>query len=349
MQSPKLILTIITLFHVGISAMAYCFPERDTLIHSEKFTDSVLHTLTKENIKPSPEKVTLISAYTRDGFRDLFSRFEYLPDIPYAQQINPQAEAFMEDYIIKHQKYLLQLQQKGGLYFNLIESVLREYGLPMELKYLAVIESGLKSNVVSHAGAGGPWQLMPFTGREYGLIVNRHQDERFDYTKSSHAAARLLLDLYSEFQDWLLVLAAYNGGKGRLVSAMKKSGKKDFWSIQQYLPEESRNHVKKFIATHYVMESGDPYRLMSILVPKQNPAHLTDMENKLISGRYRADILSDIIHMSKAEFNQLNPTFATQLITHGETMLILPSDKMRLFEQKKDDILQKSVESLLRE
>jgi membrane-bound lytic murein transglycosylase D len=329
------------------SAIPYC--TTDTLILSQKNTDSLLLSIQKEKSVPSSEKVKFIEAYTHDGFRDLFSRFEYLPHIPYAEQINPQAEAFMEDYIRKNKKRLSKIQQDGLIYFNLMESILRQYGLPVELKYLAVIESHLKYNAVSRAGAVGPWQLMPFTAREYGLTVSRYKDERLDYTKSTHAAARILLDIYRDFKDWLLVLAAYNGGKGRVYAAIKKSGSKDFWSLQTKLPEESRNHVKKFIATHYVMESGDPFQLISILQNKDSSSTKSVLEHFVVKGRIREEILVKEIGMTMKEFSELNPAFQIQLFKKGETVLSLMPDKMRLFQEKKDLILQKSVESLLAE
>src|SRR5690606_30506303 len=118
------------------------------------------------------------------------------------------------------------------------------------------IESNLKSNALSSAGARGPWQFMDYTAREYGLQVNRMIDDRIDYGKSTHAASKYLLSLYKDLKDWLLVIAAYNGGPGRVYSAIKRSGSRNFWDLQYYLPEESRNHVKKFIATHYIMEAA---------------------------------------------------------------------------------------------
>jgi membrane-bound lytic murein transglycosylase D len=349
MPIRKLIAALILVFaHIGM-ASATPHLNTDTLILSPKNTDSLLVSVQKERSTPSPEKVKFIEAYTHDGFRDLFSRFEYLPNIPYAEQINPQAEAFMEDYVRKNKKVLSQLQQDGLIYFNLMESILRQYGLPVELKYLAVIESHLKFNAVSSAGAVGPWQLMPSTAREYGLTVNRYKDERLDYTKSTHAAARLLLNLYRDFHDWLLVLAAYNGGKGRVISAIKKSGSKIFWSLQTKLPEESRNHVKKFIATHYVMESGDPFKLIPVLQSKDSLLTPSGLERFVVKGRYRPEILVHEIGMNMKDFNELNPAFQISLFTKGEAVLTLATDKMRLFHEKKAIILQKTIESLLAE
>jgi membrane-bound lytic murein transglycosylase D len=122
------------------------------------------------------------------------------------------------------------------------------------LKYLAVIESELKTSALSCVGALGPWQLMPETAQDLGLKINRHVDERTNYSKSTKAAALYLKDLYAKFGDWLLVLAAYNSGPGPVYAAIHKSGSKNFWALQDYLPAETRGHVKRFIATHYHFE-----------------------------------------------------------------------------------------------
>ena len=138
--------------------------------------------------------------------------------------------------------------------FSIIDSVLGIYHLPLELKYLAVIESELKPTALSHVGARGPWQLMPATAQVLGLKTSHQNDERTNYYKSTIAAAKYLRDLYAQFNDWLLVLAAYNGGPKPVYNAIQKSGSKNFWVLQNYLPAESRDHVKKFIATHYYFE-----------------------------------------------------------------------------------------------
>ena len=172
-------------------------------------------------------------------------------------KLNPMAISFVESYIAKHRKGYLAMKNKYEPHLNLMDQVLEQHGIPKEMKYLAVIESHLHSTIISSAGAVGPWQFMPATARHYGLVVSGSRDERMDYFKSTHAAAKMLTELYSEFKDWLLVVAAYNGGPGNVQRAIRKSGgSKDFWTLQYFLPNESMNHVKKFIATHYIFE-GD--------------------------------------------------------------------------------------------
>jgi membrane-bound lytic murein transglycosylase D len=169
-------------------------------------------------------------------------------------KLNKKEAIFVRTYIKNRGDCLYNVKKRSFIPFYIIDSVFRDYDLPKELKYLSVIESELKSSAKSRVGARGPWQLMPGTARVLGLKINRQTDERTNYYKSTKAAARYLRDLYAQFDDWLLVLAAYNGGPKPVYRAIRKSGSKNFWTLQKYLPEESRQHVKKFIATHYYFE-----------------------------------------------------------------------------------------------
>jgi membrane-bound lytic murein transglycosylase D len=168
--------------------------------------------------------------------------------------LNSHVKRFVNTYIRQNSKNLHSIKQRSGSPFIIIDSVLNRYGLPVQLKYLAVVESELKTKAVSKVGAAGPWQLMPATARILGLKMNARCDERKDYYKSSRAAARHLSALHEEFGDWLLVLAAYNGGEVPVNSAIRQSGTRNFWKLQYLLPEETRDYVKKFIATCYYFE-----------------------------------------------------------------------------------------------
>jgi membrane-bound lytic murein transglycosylase D len=168
--------------------------------------------------------------------------------------MNRRATKFVNDYTKKNSTSLNRLRSISEPYFTIIDSILKNYRLPHELRYLAVIESQLQAKARSHAGAVGPWQLMPATARIYSLKVKGRIDERTHYYKSTRAAAEYLANLHDEFEDWLLVIAAYNAGPGKVRAAIRKSGSKSFWSLQSYLPLETQLHVKKFIATHYFFE-----------------------------------------------------------------------------------------------
>ena len=276
----------------------------------------------------------------------------------------------MQDYLKAHSKSLLKMKDWGLPYFNLIDNILSQYGLPKELKYVAVIESNLKTDATSWIGAAGPWQFMPATARQYGLVVNGYIDERRDYIKSTHAAARYLLNSYKVYHDWLLVLASYNGGLGNVNKAIRKSGSKNFWSLQYSLPGESRNYVKKFIATHYVMEGGGGATTQSVsggnvgigypmnveagggVNPFDNKLNLTDTESQnaltqTISGKYNSMVITKNLAMEIVQFNRYNPQFDNMMSTHGNYDLRLPADKMQLFMANKYIILNECVQLLL--
>lgn len=277
-------------------------------------------------------------------------------------RINPKAISFVKDYMTKNAEDLLKLKETGRQYFNIMDAVLGKFGLPAELKYLAVIESELKASCVSWAGAVGPWQLMPVTARELGLVVNKKVDERRNYVKSTQAAARYLKDLYEEFGDWLLVIAAYNGGPGAVYNAIRKSGSHNFWSLQNYLPTESRNHVKKFIGTHYIFEGQggvttltrtEAIEQIGVAATYVQPRKLSDAElgkakSLTISGKYYSSAIANNVMMTLDEFNRYNPEFDAKMASQDNTYeLKLPADKMELFMANKYTILNESVQLLL--
>ena len=292
----------------------------------------------------------------------MFAKYNYNPALPYSSQVNPHAESYMQDYLMAHSNSLIKMKGWGQPYFNLIDNIFAQYGLPRELKYLAVIESNLNSGATSWVGAGGPWQFMPYTARDYGLVVNGSFDERRDYYKSTHAAARYLLTLYSQMHDWLLVIAAYNGGPGRVYSAIKKSGSRNFWSLQYYLPEESRNHVKKFIATHYIMEGTGGITTTSNLngsydlrgggnsfntKPELTAEEVETAATQSISGKYNSLVLTKNLSMDIVLFNRYNPDFDNMMSINGNYDLRLPADKMQIFLANKYIILNECVQLLL--
>ena len=176
-----------------------------------------------------------------------------LTDVPKIH-LNSHVVKFVEDYSKANDEDLEKIRERGDRYFPIMDSIFNLYHLPTELKYLAVIESELKATAVSHVGAVGPWQLMASTARDLSLKVKGKYDERRNYYKSTVAAAKYLRDLYDQFGDWLLVIASYNSGPGKVLTAIKKSGSHNFWVLQNYLPAETRGHVKRFIATHYYFE-----------------------------------------------------------------------------------------------
>jgi len=167
---------------------------------------------------------------------------------------NKHVKRFVKNYIQENNRNLYYIRKRSRHPFSIIDSVLKENELPAQLKYLAVIESELKSKAVSQAGAAGLWQLMPQTARILGLKVTDRRDERTNAYKSTRAAALHLKYLHEEYGDWLLVFAAYNCGEVPVNDAIRQTGSRNFWKIQSQLPAETREYVKKFIATCYYFE-----------------------------------------------------------------------------------------------
>lgn len=289
------------------------------------------------------------------GFKSLFETNSSV-------RLNPRAITFVQDYMEKNTEDLLEIKEWGRPYFNMMEGILSKYGLPTELKYLAVIESRLKRSAVSWAGAVGPWQLMPATARILGLKVARGKDERTDYYKSTHAAAKYLKDLYTEFGDWLLVIAAYNGGPGNVYSAIRKSGSRNFWNLQYYLPAESRTHVKKFIGTHYIFEGQGSVTTLTkaeateqmgvtatyLLKRDLSTKELGEAKSVTVSGKYHSSVIARHIAMDATTFNRYNPDFDKKMASADNAYeLKLPADKMELFQANKYAILNESVQMML--
>ena len=354
-------------------ASANCFQQlssQETILEEDTVKENQLiqQVILSKKI-PTKDNVQYFNQLNKYGFKNLFSNNTFNNTISYKAQINPNAELFVQDYMKNHSDYLQKMKQWGLPYFNLIETVLQQYGLPKELKYIAVIESNLSTAATSYKGAGGPWQFMPYTARDFGLKVNKYQDERRDYYKSTHAAARYLLILYRELHDWLLVMAAYNGGLGRVNNAIKKSRSKNFWNLQYYLPEESRTYVKRFIATHFIMEgtggittseeSSDNTSIKTnnpienftqnkiTKAPELNAEELIGLEVLPISGKYNAAIIAKNIEMDITLFNRYNPDFDGIMSTQGNFNLRLPISKMQLFVAKKYPILNETLQAIL--
>lgn len=283
----------------------------------------------------------------------------------YEQINNNLVAGYVNTYASRYSQHLQAMLEKGEPYFLMIEKVFREHGIPAEMKYLAVIESSFNTNARSRVGAVGVWQFMSGTARLFGLSVGKRLDERKDFYKSTLAAAQYLNQLYEQFGDWLLVVAAYNCGAGGVQRAMKASGREDFWGMQYFLPSESRNHVYKFIATGYILDRfnnffgvGDGDDRMVAKAEKALPAaavstELTedDMFNTVefnISGKYRLEAIAKKLDINQAEMNRLNPDFAKTLAGPDNSYdLRVPKEKMKLFMAEKEEILKESIQMTL--
>jgi len=293
----------------------------------------------------------------KQGFTNLFTT-AVTGDGVNGARLNPMAISFVQDYIARNKKGFLAMKEWARPYLDMMDVVLVQHGLPKELKYVAVIESGLKYNAISWSGAVGPWALMPAAAKQYGLKVSKHNDERLDYFKSTHAAASLLTDLYAKYGDWLLVIAAYNSGPAYVDKAIKKNGgSKDFWVLQYSLPNETMNHVKKFIATHYIMEGEGGITTVTkdemkdiLLTGNANLSRdeIKDSKVQTVTGRYNSMVIAKHIAMDIITFNRYNPGFDNLVAVNSNYELRLPKDKMEIFLDKKSEILNESMQLLLK-
>ncbi|WP_188133989.1 lytic transglycosylase domain-containing protein [Chitinophaga sp. CF418] len=282
------------------------------------------------------------------------------------EQINNNIVAgYINNFASRYSQHLQVMVSRGQPYFVMVEKIFREHGIPEEMKYLAVIESSFNTNARSRVGAVGAWQFMSGTARIFGLSVGKKVDERKDFYKSTVAAAKFLNELYNQFGDWLLVVAAYNCGPGGVQRAMNASGRTDFWGMQYFLPAESRNHVYKFIATGYILDrfnnffgvgdDMDNTAVNAVAAPGAvySSSELTEEEmfNTVefnISGKYRLDAIAKKLNMEMAELEHLNPDFAKMMASPENSYdLRIPKDKMKEFQAEKEEILKESLQMML--
>lgn len=230
-------------------------------------------------------------------------------------------------------------------YFPMIEDIFDSYGLPAELKYVAVIESALNPNAVSRVGATGLWQFMFSTGKAYGLTINSVVDERRDPVKSTHAAARYMKDLYGIYHDWGLVIAAYNCGPGNVNKAIRRSGnRKDYWEIYYRLPRETRGYLPGYIAATYAMNYYDEHNIRPVPISFN---YITD--TIMVTRDLHLQQISAVLNLPMAELRALNPQYRNSIIP-GESRpmaLTLPVNCLGDFIQYQDTIAQFKADEYL--
>lgn len=257
---------------------------------------------------------------------------------------NEVVQKFIDMYSGRLRKSVSFMLAANNFYMPIFEEALETNGLPLELKYLPVIESALNPKATSRVGAAGLWQFMLTTGKQYGLEVNSLIDERRDPIKSSYAAARYLKDLYAIFGDWHLVIAAYNCGPGNVNKAIHRAGDvMDYWKIYNYLPQETRGYVPSYIAANYIMN----YYCDHNICPYESrlPAQTDTIQ---ITRDLYMEQISELCDISMGEIEALNPQYRTNLIP-GETKpctLRLPSSAIGSFISQQDTIYEHRLSDL---
>lgn len=275
---------------------------------------------------------TAILQYSDSVYRTRLSKINSIISLPYG----PIIRNHIHVYTIKQRDKFAAVLALKDYYFPMIEDVFDSYGLPAELKYMAVIESALNPNAVSRMGATGLWQFMYSTGRMYGLTINSIVDERRDPLKATHAAARYLKDLYKIYDDWILVIAAYNCGPGNVNKAIRRSGnKKDYWDIYYRLPRETRGYIPMYVAAAYAVTYYAEHNIqpMQLNIP-------VAVDTIMISKDIHLTQISEVMRIPLGELKALNPQYRTGLIPGSSKpqILTLPLNHLGDFIDLNDTI-----------
>ncbi len=281
----------------------------DTLLDPDDVVveEVVLDTLVKEVVLDS---LLVVVSPSKDELEDIAiekKMKELYKEVPLVY--NKKVKGFINYFTVRNRTYLPIMERRKNLYFPIFEAALKKHGMPDEIKYLSIVESGLNPMAISRAGAAGPWQFMPATGREMGLIVNDYIDERLDPIKSTDAACRYLKRLYKIFGDWELALASYNCGPGVVRRAVRQSGGNSFWKIYDYLPSETRSYVPQYAAVVYVMNNMGDYGLVgdSIQYPMET-------DTILLTQLVNLHVLCDKLDLCYEDFVMLNPAIRTNIL-----------------------------------
>ena len=257
---------------------------------------------------------------------------------PFNIKYNPSLESVIKGYLKHRQRSTETLMRLSRYYFPMFEEVLDKHNLPLEIKYLAIVESSLKPRAKSRVGATGLWQFMFSTGKQYGLEVSSYVDERCDPLRSTNAAAKYLGSLYKTFGDWDLALAAYNSGPGNVTKAIRRSGGyQNYWNIRPFLPRETAGYLPAFLATLYLFEYAEAHGLKRDL--SQAPILSTDTIH--VKQMISLDQVAELTDTKIERLQFLNPSYKLDIIPVLETKtytLRLPLDKIADFIQKEDQI-----------
>lgn len=263
---------------------------------------------------------------------DRLSRIPSIMELPY----NEIVRKFIDQYATRLRKNVSYMLGAANFYMPIFEEALDVYDIPQELKYLPIIESALNPAAVSRAGASGLWQFMIGTGKIYGLDSNSLIDERRDPIKSTWAAARYLRDLYAIYQDWNLVIAAYNCGPGNINKAIRRAnGEKDYWAIYNFLPKETRGYVPAFIAANYIMTYYCDHNIcpMETLIPAST-------DTVQVNKNLHFEQISDICGINVEQIRSLNPQYKKDIVPGNTKVctLRLPRNYISTFIDSQDTI-----------
>ena len=279
--------------------------------------------------------------FEKEVYIERLKRIPSIIELPY----NEVVQKFIDRYSGRLRHSVSYMLGASNFYMPIFEEALETYGLPLELKYLPVIESALNPKAVSRVGATGLWQFMLTTGKQYGLKVNSLVDERRDPVKSSYAAANYLSDLYKVFGDWSLVIAAYNCGPDNINKAIHRAkGVKDYWHIYPYLPKETRGYVPAFIAANYIMTYYCDHNICPMVT--RLPAKT---DTVMVSRNVHLEQVASVCNVDIEQLRALNPSYRRDIVP-GLTELSslrLPQTEVGRFIDREDSVYNYRTDELL--
>jgi membrane-bound lytic murein transglycosylase D len=257
---------------------------------------------------------------------------------PFNIEYNQGLENLIKSFLKNRKKAFANQMAVAEYYFPFFEEALAKQNVPLEIKYLAVVESALNPKAVSKAGATGLWQFMYHTGKQYNLSIDSYVDERSDPLKSSEAAAQYMTNMYTVFNDWDLVLASYNSGPGNVTKAIRRSGgQQNFWNIKKHLPKETQGYVPAFLATMYIYE----YHKEHGIVPKKALVKHFATDTVMVKKEMSFAQISNLLDIPVEQLQALNPSYKRNVIPNYEGKnhyLTLPSCKVAVFTSNEDKI-----------
>ncbi len=278
-----------------------------------------------------------IPAYLDTTYRERIESMDVKS--PFSFQYNESVRRMILYYSNRRPGLISRALATKDFYFPIFEQLLDKYQLPMELKYLAIVESALNPRARSRAGAMGLWQFMPSTGRLYGLHHNSKLDDRMNLYKATEAACQHFSDLYAIYHDWNLVLAAYNAGPGNVNKAIRRAGTTtDYWAIRRYLPRETQSYVPAFVAVNYLMQYAEAHNIHA----QKEGDNYYDYDTVYVSQRMTFKQIADWLDMDIKDIKHLNPQYKKNYIpaTAGRSYVItLPRNKIGEFILNKHLIL----------
>lgn len=333
-----------TLIHTEPAPLTETYINEDLSMLSDDEYAKIIDELWFSELENSPLNLNLINTSIINDETELTTavfkeRLAYLNSkTPFNIEYNEILEAIVKSFLKHKKEKYAKLLEKSSYYFPMIEAQLAKYDIPLEMKYLAVVESALNPTAKSPVGATGLWQFMYQTGKQFNLNVSSYVDERSDVQKATKAACKYLKALNNTFQDWDLALAAYNSGPGNVSKAIRRAnGYRNYWNIRDFLPRETASYVPLFYATMYMFEFADVHNIKA----SENKLQFFEVDSLRVQQQITFDQITQAIPIEKNVLKFLNPQYKLEIIPvikDRDYSLVLPKSFIGLFVQNEDRI-----------